>query len=252
MPKEVLLTESPPLVAYAEQAPRVWILIGPSIRGCDRWGQAPEDLLRQLRRVQPYARLWTMDLAGAGLQLGVRSPAHVHLLLEDLRGRLTQANVSMRGVGLIGFSLGALVATEWARRYRDEVGALVLLNPAMRPFTHIVRSTRLGLWPKAFKTLLGRDIPTQQQVPLRTALSQGIARWRYEASKRRPIGQVLLLVGQSDHWRDWRVGQRISRAWGAALRMHPSAGHDLLMDEPAWVARSIADWLLPVGHAAEV
>ena len=95
-------------------------------------------------------------------------------------------------------------------------------------------------------------IPTQQQVPLRTALSQGIARWRYEASKRRPIGQVLLLVGQSDHWRDWRVGQRISRAWGAALRMHPSAGHDLLMDEPAWVARSIADWLLPVGHAAEV
>jgi hypothetical protein len=36
----------------------------------------------------------------------------------------------------------------------------------------------------------------------------------------------------------------MSRAWRAELREHPSAGHDLPLDDPAWVAGRIAEWWL--------
>lgn len=252
MPVEVALANGSGPGSASQGPQRVWILIGPRAEGCARWGVAPQVLLRALRTVQPSARLFLMDLAGAGRQRAVTSPSHVPMLVTDLRERLAQAGIPANELSLMGFSLGALVATEWTRAHPHEVAALVLLNPAMRPFTPIVRSTPLTLWPQALKVLLARDAAREPSTgaSLATALRHGLARWRYASSRRRPINQVLLLAGQGDPWRDWRVAQRISRAWGAALRMHPQAGHDLLMDDPQWVARAVADWLLPVGHSA--
>jgi pimeloyl-[acyl-carrier protein] methyl ester esterase len=76
-----------------------------------------------------------------------------------------------------------------------------------------------------------------------------MAVWRFETSKRRPHPHVLLLAGKGDAWIDWRVSAAISRAWGAAVRVHPEAGHDLLLDDPQWVGRSVAEWLLPIGSS---
>jgi hypothetical protein len=35
----------------------------------------------------------------------------------------------------------------------------------------------------------------------------------------------------------------MSRAWGAPLRLHTQAGHDLPLDDGAWVARAVGEWL---------
>ncbi len=252
MPQEVQLPGPVSTGPSAPGAPVLWVLIGPPAKGCAQWGRAPQILLTELRRVQPEARLFTMDLPGAGVQRNQVCPAHVEALAPLLRQRLQESGhwAAGRPLGLIGHSLGALVATEWARRAPQEVGALVLLSPAMRPFTRIVRATPLALWTRAMGQVLGRDAtPEAGRAALPAAVAQGLARWRYAASKRRPIAQVLLLVGERDTWRDWRVAQRISRAWGAALRLHPRAGHDLLVDDAPWVARSVAEWLLPVGSS---
>lgn len=252
MPKEVLLPVPIPVGQRALAAPAIWVLMGPPAKGCAQWGRAPQTLLTELRRVQPEARLFTMDMPGAGVQRSQVCPSHVEALVPLLRQRLQESGHWTLGqpLGLIGHSLGGLVATEWARRAPEEVGALVLLSPAMRPFTHIVRATPMALWAQAMGQVLGRDAtPEAGRAALPAAVAQGLARWRYAASKRRPIAQVLLLAGERDNWRDWRVAQRISRAWGAALRLHPRAGHDLLVDDAPWVARSVAEWLLPVGSS---
>jgi len=252
MPQEVLLPNAAAPAQHAPHSPKVWVLIGPSAKGCAQWGPAPLALLAELRRVQPAARLFTMDLPGAGVHRTAGSPSKVEALAPVLRQRLQDSGhwSPGQGLGLIGHSLGGLVAIEWARRAPQEVSALVLLSPAMRPFTRLVRATPLVLWAKAAAHALGRDVaPAGGRAPLAAAVSHGLARWRYAASRRRPIAQVLLLAGERDTWRDWRVAQRISRAWGAALRLHPRAGHDLLTDDAPWVARSVAEWLLPVGSA---
>lgn len=262
----------------APLAPRTWLLIGPLGRECAGWDVAPEVLAEHLRAVHTDARLFQMDLPGCGRLWREPSPADVEGLASGLRARATAAGLA-GPFGLVAHSWMACAATEWARQQPDEVGALVLINPAMRPFTQVLRSVRPGLWPAAMGQLLGRRLPLGREQRLwrthtrlheappslmqrwrelrrehppraRTALAQLLAVWRYEGSRRRPHKQVLLLAGKRDPWRDWRVAAAISRAWGAALRLHPEAGHDLLLDDPEWVARSVAEWLVPVGSRA--
>jgi hypothetical protein len=38
----------------------------------------------------------------------------------------------------------------------------------------------------------------------------------------------------------------LAGAWGAALRVHPTAGHDLPLDDGGWVAEQISTWWLSV------
>jgi pimeloyl-ACP methyl ester carboxylesterase len=273
-------TEPAPLSAlhqgpHAPAAPLNWLLLGPLARECAFWDGASQQLVEHLQVVQPQARLFELDLPGTGNQWREPSASHVGLLLQQLRERVQQAGLA-GPFGLIASSWAGCLATEWARQHPAEVGALVLISPAMRPFTHVLRSVRPGLWSTALALLLGRRSPldrdrrlwrshTRLRTPsaallqqwrdlrrahptrARTGIAQVLAVWRYESSRRRPHTRVLLLAGKGDEWMDWRVSAAISRAWGAALRLHPEAGHDLLLDDPQWVARSLAEWLLPVG-----
>lgn len=257
--------------------PLNWVLLGGIARESARWGDAPMHLLQQLRRVEGGAQLHLLDLPGTGKLWQERSPSRVAELVEQMRQR---ARHLPKPLGLVAGSGSAALATEWATRYPEEVAAMVLMNPALRPFTHLLRSVRLRLWPTLLALMLGRrsplalderlfasttsrraDVETldsqwqrlshEHPVKLRNALRQGLAVWRYRASRRRPLGaqgRVLLLAGRKDEWFDWRVSQAISRAWGAALRMHPEGGHDLLLDDPDWVARAMSEWLVALRH----
>jgi predicted alpha/beta hydrolase family esterase len=52
-----------------------------------------------------------------------------------------------------------------------------------------------------------------------------------------------VLVSAADGLVDPRCSQRLAQAWGAPMRKHPTAGHDLPLDDGAWVAREVAAWL---------
>lgn len=232
-------------------------------------------MLGQLQTVQPRASLFVLDLPGTGRLWRERSPSQVSDMVANLRERVRAAGVQ-GPFGLVACSWGACLAAEWARQHAHELGVIVLVSPGMRPFTPVLRSLRKGLWTTALAEMLGRRSPFERDqrywfthtslehppaellqhwrqlrrshpLKARNGWRQALAVWRFETTKRRPHSQVLLLAGKGDAWLDWRVSAAISRAWGAALRVHPEAGHDLLLDDPAWVARSVAEWLMPVG-----
>lgn len=246
---------------HAPGAPLNWLLIGPLARECAAWGEASQLMAAHLQAVQPRASLYLLDLPGTGEFWRERSPSQVNALVEQLRQRVEKSGLQ-GPYGLIAHSWAGALATEWARQHAGELGAVVLISPAMRPFTRVLRSVRLGLWTAAIQKVMGRwpapaalrprwhELRRSHPVRLRTGVAQLAAIWRYEASRRRPHTQVLLLAGKGDEWLDWRVSAAISRAWGAALRLHPQAGHDLLLDDPHWVARSMAEWLRPIGSMA--
>ena len=92
------------------------------------------------------------------------------------------------------------------------------------------------------------SIQRKHPVRRRNALRQLLAAARYRASLAKPEPPMLLLCSQGDSLVDWRCSQAISRAWGAPLRLHRHAGHDLPLDDGEWVARNVVDWL----HVREV
>ncbi|MDT4885930.1 hypothetical protein FQZ97_1222250 [compost metagenome] len=82
----------------------------------------------------------------------------------------------------------------------------------------------------------------QRPVSAANALRQLVAAARFSAAPAAPIPKVLLLASEHDHLVDSRCSRAIASAWHRPLVMHPSAGHDLPLDDPAWVADQVRRW----------
>jgi pimeloyl-ACP methyl ester carboxylesterase len=248
----------------------VWVLLRGMSRESRHWGTFPAHLDAELASLQAGAEVVLLDLPGNGTLRALPSPTRVSEILESCRAQLAQRGI--RGpVYLLGMSLGVMVLTEWANRYPQEVLAGVLINASLRPFSLVFRRSRplnyLRLLVLSLSRLSARQrehallqlttrmtppdsvldqwVEWQKERPLgvRNTLRQMLASVRYRASRVRPGAPMLLLCSKADTLVDWRCSQAISRAWGAPLRLHTRAGHDLPLDDPAWVARAVGDWL---------
>lgn len=270
---------TPPVGEVALQAPLatapraggpVWVLLRGLSRASGHWGVFPDHLLRELRSLQPASRLVLLDLPGTGVLRRQASPTQVSAIVDACRAELQRLGIG-GPVSLVGMSLGAAVLTDWANRYPAEVEAGVLINPSLKPFSELFRRTtalnyvgllllslsrfsarmreervlRLTTRLTPTQAIIDRWVELQRQHPLgvRNTARQLLASVRYRASRTRPAAPMLLLCSKADGLVDWRCSQAISRAWGAPLRLHTRAGHDLPLDDPQWVARAVAEWL---------
>lgn len=254
----------------ASGAGPVWVLLRGLSRESRHWGVFPEHLAHELKGLQPQARLVMLDLPGNGERRREASPMQVSAMVDACRAQLAERGVS-GPVYLMGMSLGAMVLTDWTHRYPGEVQGGVLINASLRPFSEMFRRprplnflsllllslSRLGARRREAQVLrlttrlapsdevLEQWVQLQRERPLgvRNTVRQVLASMRFRASRTRPGAPMLLLCSKADHLVDWRCSQAISRAWGAPLRLHTKAGHDLPLDDPTWVARAVVDWL---------
>lgn len=248
-----------------------WVLLRGLTRESGHWGDFPQRLLPALRSEQPDARLELLDLPGNGDLHRQSSPTRVPDMVEACRAELQRRGLQPP-YQLLAMSLGAMVASDWAARYPYELKAVVLINTSLRPFSAFFRRLRpsnywsllalslfrLSLRQREARVLamttrlqpqpervLDDWVRLQRRHPVRrrNALRQLLAAVRYRASPARPHPPMLLLCSKGDELVDWRCSQAISRAWGAPLRLHAQAGHDLPLDDGDWVARNVVDWL---------
>ncbi len=253
-----------------------WVLLRGLTRESGHWGDFPARLARALRTQQPDVRLELLDLPGNGEQFALSSPTRVPDMMEACRAELRRRGVAPP-YHVLAMSLGAMVASDWALKHPSELQAVVLINTSLRPFSAFFRRlrpsnywsllvlslSRLSLRQREARVLrmttrlqaqpervLDRWVDLQRQHPVRrrNALRQLLAAVRYRASPAKPEPPMLLLCSKGDELVDWRCSQAISRAWGAPLRLHARAGHDLPLDDGEWVARNVVDWL----HVREV
>lgn len=252
-------------------AASTWVLLRGLSRESGHWGDFPRLLLRKIREQQPGAQLILLDLPGNGMLHRQTSPSEVPAMVEACRSQV--ARLGIKGpVHVLAMSLGAMVASDWIARYPKEVCAGVLINTSLRPFSPFYRRlrplnyftllmlslSRLGYRQREAKVLrmttrllprpeevLDHWVSLQRERPVgvRNTMRQLLAAARYEATRRRPAAPILLLCSKADRLVDWRCSQAISRAWGAPLRLHEHAGHDLPLDDAPWVAQAVADWL---------
>lgn len=249
----------------------VWVLLRGLARESGHWGVFPQVLLQRIREQQPGAELVLLDLPGNGTFHRKASPLQVSGMVEFCRDELRRRGVQ-GSVHLLAMSLGAMVASDWVQRYPSEVVAGVLINTSFRPFSPFYRRlrplnyltffllslSRLSARQREQKVLLMTtclqqrpaevldhwvDLRRAHPVGLRNTARQLWAAMRYRASEARPPVPILLLCSQADGLVDWRCSQAISRAWGAPLRLHALAGHDLALDDPPWVAQAVWEWL---------
>jgi pimeloyl-ACP methyl ester carboxylesterase len=244
-----------------------WIFLRGLTRESRHWGDFPE----MFRREVPGAQVYTPDLPGNGALYAQKSPLHVEEMMEHCRAQMIGQGIP-RPYHLLAMSLGAMVAVAWAARYPDEISGCVLINTSLRPFSPFYRRLKPGNYPRLLKlALLGGSeqawesaileitsrhakqpaavlenwMAYRKECPVsaRNARHQLLAAMRYRAPGNGLASPVLILVSGQDALVDASCSRQLAQRWNAAISEHPTAGHDLPLDDGPWVVRKVKHWL---------
>ena len=243
-----------------------WILLRGLTRESRHWGS----FLEQFRQVLPEHQLLALDLPGNGLLNHLPSPTRVADMVESCRAQLAERGIEPP-FHVLAMSLGAMVAVAWAHTYPQEVSANVLINTSMRPFSPFYQRLRPSNYGVLLKlACLGASAEDWEQNILRMTSNRGdasvlplwvalrgthpvsrlnafrqlLAAARFHAPDVKPLTPTLLLVSEQDQLVSVESSRSMALQWQCALCVHPSAGHDIPLDDGLWVARQVREWLV--------
>ncbi len=249
-----------------QHGPTRWIFLRGLTREAVHWGGFAD----AFREAMPGAEVLMLDLPGNGQWHARPSPMSVEAMVAECRAELAQRGVA-GPFQLLAMSLGAMVATEWARSAPAEVQGCVLINTSFGSFSPFYRRLRPRNYVALLREVLMAPTPlaaesavlrltsnraqehaavvadwvharAQRPVSSSNALRQLLAAARYRAPRTCPAERMLLLASAQDGLVSSQCSQAIASAWACPLVLHPWAGHDLPLDDPAWVAGQVAQW----------
>lgn len=243
-----------------------WVLLRGLARESRHWGGFAAALRQQL---PPGHSVCTIDLPGTGALWRERSPDTVAGLVQAARREL--ARMPHRSPCLlVALSLGGMVAREWAVQDPHGVRGCVLVNTSLGGLAPFWQRLRPASYPalldilRPWQSTLRREraiLRLTSNLPVSAAVAEAwaahaqnapvtrgnvlfqlAAAARYRADTRVPAVPMLLLASRRDRLVSVECSRRIAQAWGVPLREHPAAGHDLPLDDPAWVIAEITRW----------
>ena len=88
-----------------------------------------------------------------------------------------------------------------------------------------------------------KQIQNERPISLKNSFRQIVAAASYRPGDIKPIQPVLLLNGQGDRLVSPACSEMIHKKWDLELRSHLWAGHDLPLDDGAWVALQLKEWV---------
>lgn len=243
-----------------------WVFLRGLVRQHRHW----EDFPAKFQAAFPDANILALDLPGNGDLYQHESCTSVAENVESVREQL-QAHGVHEPVRLLALSLGAMVGIEWMERYPEEIERAVLMNTSLRGMSRFTERLRpenyndilkglfllstlereklildisTNLYPH--KEALARkwaDYAKAQPTSRMNALRQLFAASTYSAPPARPHEHVLLLQSLGDHLINPVCTTRIAECWRWPLVSHPTAGHDLTLDDGDWALAQIQQWL---------
>ena len=242
-----------------------WVFLRGLVREKRHWGKFPADFQQEF----PDAEIVTLDLPGNGELCQESSPTRIEEMAQFCREELARRGLPPP-YRLLALSLGAMVAVAWCAQHPDEVDACVLINTSLRPFNPFYRRLRphnyLRLIGSLYRNMAQRErlilqltschgdkhdaliedwIAFQREFPVsrRNAMRQLLAAMRYRAPRNKPPAPILVLGSAQDRLVDNRCSRQLVQQWQTDSAFHPTAGHDLPLDDGPWIARSVKAWL---------
>lgn len=246
--------------------PRCWLLL----RGLGRESGHWAEFAARLQAARAQDRVLLLDLPGNGRLHTQTSPTDIAAMTEHCRAALRAQGLT-GPVHLLCLSMGGMVAVDWACRYPDEVAAAVLLSASLRELSSWQERMRPGALLRLLLVLLSPSLHWREAQVLRLSSSQRLpgaallAEWcalqqarpvrrlnllrqllaaaRFGAPEPGPQQPLLVLAGAGDRIVEPACSRRIAQAWHCASAVHPSAGHDITLDDSGWVIDQVCAWV---------
>lgn len=247
--------------------PRNWILLRGLTRSQFHWSEFAQNFKTQLE----LEEVFTPELAGNGILSHLASPTKMDDAIEQLKIQIKNISQSFnQPIGLLGLSLGGMIATAWASREPQLISHLVVINSSFPFLSPFYKRLKPQNYFSVLNQILKNDPQTTEQFILETT-SNFSTKWKpklnqyVEFQKQHPIqfknvvrqlqlaheikisdqpqAQTLIINSLNDHLVDASCSQKISSHLKARLITHTTAGHDLPLDDSDWLIQQIQNWL---------
>jgi pimeloyl-ACP methyl ester carboxylesterase len=257
-----------------------WILLRGLARESRHWDDFPNKLAAKLHEQNETARIDALDMPGSGRYSEMKSPITIGELTEFAREKFIEIRRKQRELGevpsertrLVAVSMGGMIAADWMDRWPDDFKEAVLINTSfqgfspfydrlrpsamthllstLRPLTHFDREMKsmelvtntLSLESKQAIAKKWARYAKERPFSLENFTRQLLASARYRAPAKKPDVPTLVLYSENDRMVSPDCSKEIIRRWKTDFDVHPTAGHDLTLDDPDWVVEKAIEW----------
>lgn len=253
------------------------VLLRGLARESRHWGSFVQDLETAYGATGRRVRIETIDLPGCGRHSEMTAMASVEETAEFVRQKFKEILVREAEAGLkpaahrclIAMSLGGMVGAAWISKYPTDFHSSVVLNSSFRGVSSFHERLKWTSWPRFIKIVKSPDVESRERQILEWISNRSdrrdavLADWiqiqhsrpvsklnltlqlagaaRFKAPSHWPIPLLVLSSGQ-DRMVEPSCSVAIAKLYKAPIHTHPTAGHDLALDEGPWVARMISEW----------
>lgn len=246
-----------------------WLLLRGLGRDSRHWG----NFIPLLKNAFPTANIHTLDLPGTGESMHLNSPMKINHIVEQLRQQALQKNLLETPLTFLGLSLAGMVTWHWGCKYPQDMNAGIMINSSFANLSPFYRRLRwqsllrvgqiiISNKPNARELAIVRLISNlndpqrqkiaktwsslHQQNPIKKSnvLRQLIAAASFCPSYTATSVPFLLISSSSDRMVDFSCSQAIQNKFNIPLVCHPSAGHDLPLDDGSWLIEQCQNWFL--------
>lgn len=244
-------------------AKQKWFFLRGLVRESGHWA----GFLEKFQSHFPQVEIVPIDLPGSGVHFQKTCPSSVPGMVDELRKEFLSAGSTNH---LFAISLGAMVGLDWMHRYPQDFQSAILVNTSLRgisPLYHrllprnyftilkcffsspleieknILRITSNRPELHAALALEWEKIHRSRPVSKSNAIRQLWAAAKFHPPQEKPRTKILLLNSLEDHLVSPDCSRALADFWKVPLQRHPSAGHDLTLDEPQWVLEQSQEFL---------
>lgn len=238
-----------------------WLLLRGLSREKRHWERFPHVFAESLG-----VQVECLDAPGFGTEFERTSPTSISAITDDIRSRLDRGSDTW---SLLSISLGGMIGLDWCARYPGDFERAVIINSS---------TAATPVWqrflPSSIPNLvLGRfraDVPRERAILAQTANNPDLdldalsQRWAGYLQTQRPSSAsiarqitaaiafrmpkridtpLLVLTSANDRLVSSSASSTIANTFGAPLAVHTSAGHDLPLDDGAWIAEQVRRWI---------
>ncbi len=238
-----------------------WIFLRGLGRSSGHWDDFPQKLTAACG-----GQFKTIDLPGTGrfhkLPAARTVSGNSDFVMEQL-GEIDSPRF------LVAISFGGMVAVDLLLRYPQKFEGAILINSSAAGLSGPFERAKPPALLKLFQIACTLDAKKREEAVWRLTCNQPIqsellearvkiakdfpitrmtlirqlwAASTFKPPRQLPQKKILILSSEGDTLVSSQCSKRMATAWRVPLELHPSAGHDLPLEEPQWVVQKIKDF----------
>ncbi len=244
---------------------RQWIIV----RGLGREGEHSLEFIEKLRKADPESEVKCIDLPGAGEFYKLSSPMTIEAIAEFVYLQLKNDPHTERYI--VSISLGSMVVAALLQSYPEVARGAVFTNTSFSNLSPFYHRLQLEAYMHLYRAITATDSEERERAVLdmvsnRPDRHDFIKPWA-QISKKRPVGALnffkqlfaaatyslsthkpqlpmLVLTSSQDRMVKPECSQKLSSYWDLPIETHPTAGHELWLDDSDWVIEKIMQFFL--------